>query len=460
MAQSDHEQNLAILAQFPKSRGGSWLARAMDHGLCHCHCHCHCRRGHESASYAVDDRSHIKPISHLFKSTCPAIWLSAQDDGDMNVLTRTIVICLITALASGFTSGQVHAQPQVRIGDVTTLAGEHENGLVGLGLVTGLAGTGGSSESTKRLVVNFLQRLGLRADPLQRQLIRQLQEKTDNVSIVSVIAMLPPHAKRGQQIDVIVSTLDDAESLAGGVLISTPLTGPDDEVYAVASGPISINGGDFAGNAASVVKNHPTTGRIPGGGIIEEEVPSTIFERGVFNLILRDPSFETARRIAAAINNIMPESASVHDPAMVTVGIPIDYLDHPHQFVANCQEQLVIPDSPARVVINERTGTIVVGSNVRLSAVAITHGNLIVTTVENEEVVQPNAFSDGKTAKVDRSQVEVTEPPAVVNVFNDTTTVGDLAASLNALGVSPRDLSSIFQMLKESGSLHAALELK
>lgn len=378
----------------------------------------------------------------------------------MNVPTRITLSFLTAVLSIMSAADNVQAQPEVRIGDITLLAGQHPNQLDGFGLVTGLAGTGGSSESTKRLVLNYLQRLGLRADPLQRQLIRQLQEKTDNVSVVSVSALLPPHAKRGQQIDVLVSTLDDAESLAGGILISTPLTGPDDVVYAVAAGPISINGGNFAGEAASVVKNHPTTGRIPGGAIIEEEVPSTIFDHGVFHLILRDPAFETARRIAAAINAIVPEAASVHDPAMVTVGIPLDFIDYPHEFVATCQEQLVIPDSPARVVINERTGTIVVGSRVRLSEVAITHGNLIVTTVENKRVSQPNPLGDGETVVVPETDQAVTEQSAVLNVFNDTATVGDLAASLNALGVSPRDLSSIFQMLKESGSLHAALEFK
>ena len=371
-----------------------------------------------------------------------------------------LLTCLV-ALAITAASVPAHGQLQVRVGDITTIAGEQPNDLQGLGLVTGLAGTGGSSESTKRLAILLLQQMGVRADPATRQLIRQVQEKTDNVSVVTVIAQLPPHAKRGQTIDVIVSAFDDAESLAGGILMATPLRGHGEEVYAIASGPISINGGDFAGEAASIVKNHPTTGRIPDGGTVEEEVPSTLFTNGAFNLLLRSPSFETARRIAAAINTIAPDAAAVFDPAMVTVRMPIDYVNHPHELVASCQELVVTPDTPARVVINERTGTIVIGSNVRLSAVLITHGNLIVTTVEHKNVSQPIApLNDGETVVTPETELEVIEEKSILNVVEDTTTVGDLATSLNALGVSPRDLSSIFQMLKESGSLHAALELK
>lgn len=368
------------------------------------------------------------------------------------------MLLLIAVIAIPAAAVPAHGQPEVRIGDITQLSGEQKNRITGLGFVTGLAGTGGTSENTKRAAILLLQRLGLRSAPLQRQLLLQLQEKTDNVSLVIVSAEMPAHAKRGQRIDVMVSTQDDAESLAGGVLVTTPLVGVDGEVYAVAGGPISINGGNFGGNAANVTKNHPTTGRIPGGAVVENEIPSTIFEYDAFHLMLNNPSYETARRVAESINTVVPAAAYVHDPAMVTVRIPPGNVQQPYEFVAICQEQLVIPDDPARVVINERTGTIVVGSSVRLSAVAITQGNLIVTTIENEQVSQPEAFSDGETTTVDRSEVQVTEPGGVVNVVQDTTTVGELAASLNALGVSPRDLSSIFQALKEAGALHAQLE--
>ena len=354
----------------------------------------------------------------------------------------------------------VHGQPQVRIGDVTQLAGEHQNALTGYGLVTGLAGTGGSGEITKRLVITLAQRLGLRADPQLRQLIRQAQEKTDNVSAVMVSAVLPAHAKAGQQLDVMVSTLDDAESLAGGVLIATPLTGLDNEVYAIASGPVSINGGEFGGDSASVTINHPTTGRIADGGVVEAEVPSTIFRNGSFQLQLRDPSFENARRVAESINLMAPDAATIVDPAMVSVRVPYERFLNPHEFIAACQEQLFVPDGPARVVINERTGTVVIGSNVKVSIVGIAHGNLIVTTVRNEIPSQPAPFSNGETITVEEGHTDVGREPGYLNVVDEPTTVGDLATSLNALGVTPRDLSVIFQMLKEAGALHAALELK
>lgn len=345
---------------------------------------------------------------------------------------------------------------QVRVKDITTLAGEHPNQLVGYGLVTGLAGTGGKSESTKRLAILMLQELGLRSDPATRALIIQSQEKTDNISVVMVTASLPPHARVGQTIDVTVSAFDDAESLNGGILISTPLTGVDGEVYALAGGPVSINGGSFGGQAGNVTKNHPTTGRIANGATVEAEVPSTIFEQGQFRLLLRQPEFETATRIADAINRQHPFSAMVDSPAVVRVRLQGPPGDE-YRFVSQCRNLMVEPDAVARVVINERTGTIVIGSNVKLTRAAIAHGNIIVSTNEQPQVSQPAPFSQGETAIVPRTEVDVTEEGALINVIDNTVTVGDLAASLNALGVTPRDLSSIFQMLKASGDLHAEL---
>lgn len=345
---------------------------------------------------------------------------------------------------------------KVRVKDITTVAGEHANQLVGYGLVAGLNGTGGKSESTKRLAILMLQELGLRADPATRALIQQSQEKTDNLSVVMVTASLPPHARTGQTIDVTVSAFDDAKSLNGGVLISTPLTGVDGEVYVLAAGPVSTNGGSFGGQAGNVTKNHPTTGRIANGGTVEAEVPTTIFENNQFRLLLRQPEFETATRISEAINRQFPYSAMVDSPAVVRVRLQGPPGDE-YRFVAQCRSLMVEPDSVARVVINERTGTIVIGSNVKLTGAAIAHGNIIVSTNEQPQVSQPAPFSDGQTVVVPRTDVDVTEEGAIVNVVEDAVTVGDLAASLNALGVTPRDLSSIFQMLKASGDLHAEL---
>ena len=371
---------------------------------------------------------------------------------------RTLAVFSLTVTLS--LSFATAAEPLVRIRDITQVAGEHPNQISGMGLVTGLAGTGGDSQTTKQFALNLLQKMGNRADPLLRDNILRSQEKTDNMSVVIVNAMLPPHAKNGQRIDVIVAAFDNAESLTGGNLVATELYGPDGEVYVIAAGPISLNGGDFAGNAANVSKNHPTTGRVPMGGIVEAEVPCTVFKNGIFELLLRSPHYLTAMNIANAINLYSPGSALVRDPATVAVRMPASATGDYFRFVAECQELTVHPGSVARVVINERTGTIVIGSDVKLSQVAITHGNLIVSTVETPEVSQPAPFSDGKTTVVPRTSVDVTEQGGVINVIDQNVTVGDLAASLNALGVSPRDLSSIFQMLKESGALHAELELK
>lgn len=366
---------------------------------------------------------------------------------------------LLTAIAFSAASVPAHGQPQVRIGDVTTLSGEHENKLSGLGLVVGLAGTGGTGVMTKRLLVNYAQRMGLRADPATRQLIRQLQEKTNNVSAVTVTAILSPHAKTGQKFDVTVSALDNAKSLSGGTLIATPLEAFG-EVYALAAGPVSLNGGDFGGQAAAVTVNHPTVGRVSNGAVVEQEVPSTVFIEGRFRLLLNEPSFENARRIAESINLMAPGTAVIVDPAAVEVRYPAEQFASPHEFVAACQEQLIVPDGPALVVINERTGTIAFGQHVKVSTAGIAHGNLVVTTTINQQVSQPAPFSEGETTVTDEGHVDVAREQGYLSVVNEPATVGDLVASLNALGVTPRDLSIIFQMLKESGALHATIELK
>jgi len=361
-----------------------------------------------------------------------------------------IAVCVLSASAEG----------QVRVKDITKLSGEHPNAMVGLGIVTGLAGTGGSSETTKRMAIELVQRLGSRIDPATRAAITASKEKTDNISVVLVTASLPAHAKKGQVIPVTVSTFDDAESINGGVLLPTPLTGADNQVYVVASGSVTTGGFSFSGDAGSVVKNHPTTGRVPNGGVVELEVPNTIVVGGVFRLLLHDPEFETAERVSDAINKIAPGCANAIDPAMVAVSVRHLRDQEINRFIAECQSLSVVPDTLARIVINERTGTVVIGEHVRISRVAITHGNLIITTNEVPQVSQPAPFSDGDTVVVPRTEVGVTEEDNVVNVLDNTATVGDLAATLNALGVTPRDLSQIFQALKTSGALHAEIVME
>lgn len=374
--------------------------------------------------------------------------------------TQLPLAACLCALLSSLVGPAADAAPPVRIRDITQVAGEHANVLVGQGLVTGLAGTGGKSPITKFNAINFMQRMGLRSDPLQRELYERSQEKTDNLSTVTVTAILPPHSKKNQRIDVIVTAFDEATSLQGGMLLPTELTGVDGVVYAIAAGPVSTNGGSFGGEAATVVKNHPTTGRIANGATVEEDVPVTVFEDGMFRLLLNSPQYETAVRITDAINGMVPGCALTFDPSTVLVRVPDMAGQDPYRFIARCQELTILPDVVAKVIINERTGTLVINENVRISSVALTHGNLIVRTVETPQVSQPAPFSEGETTVVPRTEVDVTEEQSVISVLEDTSSVADLAAALNALGATPRDLSVILQMMKESGALHAEVELK
>ena len=355
----------------------------------------------------------------------------------------------------------VRATDEVRIRDLTEVEGVRTNQLVGLGLVTGLNGTGGKSPITRQLALNLIQRYGLRVDPeIRARLRNDTSEKTDNLSVVTVTADLPAFARNGQTIDVLVSTFDDAKNLAGGQLIMTAMKGVDGEIYAVASGAISTGGFAFSGDAAGAQKNHPTTGRIPNGATIERETCTPIGQNGVVRMLLRQSDFETARRIALAINTEYPAVARAIDSTTIEINVPTLHTDDVPAFIGRVGNLKVIPDRPARVVINERTGTVIIGENVRLARVLITHANLSIMTAETPEVSQPNPFSQGQTTVVPRTQMDVLEEKAFVNEIDRQSTVGDLATALNALGVTPRDLSSIFQQLKESGALHAELLFK
>lgn len=375
----------------------------------------------------------------------------------MNYL-KTLLLCVLISWPASF---EVRAAGEVRIKDITTIQGTRSNKLTGFGLVTGLNGTGGKSPITRQFAQNLLQRFGIRADGPQRIAVgTDTQQKTDNLSVVIVTAEMPAFAKRGARIDVTVSAFDDAKSLQGGTLIRTPLFGLDNEVYAVASGEISTGGFSFGGEAATVTKNHPTVGRVPNGAHIEEEIESPIGEDGRIRFLLQRADYETASRIAKAIRTQAAADAYVVDGSTVEV-----MFSHQQQIdlagtIGRLGNIKVVPDMKARVVINERTGTIVIGENVRLSKVAITHANLAVINTETPEVSQPAPFSQGETTTVPRTQTDVVEDDARISVFEQSATVGDVAAALNALGVAPRDLSSIFQLLKESGALHAELEFK
>jgi len=378
------------------------------------------------------------------------------------MMTRQPDYCFLVGLIlTLLINVSVHATEEVRIRDLSDVEGVRTNQLVGLGLVTGLNGTGGKSPITRQLAFNLIQRYGLRVDPEVRARLRfDTSEKTDNLSVVTVTADLPAFARNGQAIDVLVSAFDDAKNLAGGQLIMTALKGVDGEVYAVASGAISTGGFAFSGDAGSAQKNHPTTGRIPNGATIERDTCTPIGQNGVVRILLRQSDFETARRIAVAINSLYVAVARAIDSTTIEINVPAPDVGDVPAFIGRVGNLSVIPDRPARVVINERTGTVIIGENVRLARVLITHANLAITTAETPEVSQPNPFGQGKTTVVPRTQLNVFEDKSFVNEIDRQATVGDLAKALNALGVTPRDLSSIFQQLKEAGALHAELLFK
>lgn len=374
----------------------------------------------------------------------------------MNLL-NTLVALLLASLA-----GTQASAAEIRIKDITTIQGVRINKLTGFGLVTGLNGTGGKSPITRQFAQNILQRFGIRSDGDQRLTVRDdAKQKTDNLSVVTVTAEVPPFAKRGSRIDVTVSAFDDASSLQGGTLLLTPLFGLDNEVYAIGSGAISIGGFSFNGDAARITKNHPTVGRIPNGAIIEEEIETSIGEDGRVRLLLHQADYETASRTTAVIRARGQVDAFVIDAGTIELKLSPKQQLNMAATIGQVRNLKVRPDNKARVVINERTGTVIIGENVRLATVAITHANLAVINTENPQVSQPNPFNQsGETTVTPQTTIDVVEENAPINVFDESATVGDVAAALNALGVAPRDLSSIFQQLKESGALHAELEFK
>lgn len=373
-------------------------------------------------------------------------------------LTKPLVLLCIAVVVL-LSRGEAAWCNEVLIKNITDVEGDRTSPLTGFGLVAGLNGTGGKTPLTREAAVNLMQRFGIRSDPILRMLTRtDTQLKTDNISAVLVTADLRTSDRPGRTLDVTVAALDDAASLQGGTLIMTPLYGADEEVYAVASGTVSIGGFSFSGDAASVVKNHPTKGT--GQARVEKQIPYCVKDDARFRLMLRDADPTTATRIVDAINELAPYAARTLDAGTVEVHIPIKYQHDRQRFIGMTQLLPVSPSSRARVVINEATGTIIIGADVKLSRVALAHANLSIITGETPEVSQPAPLSDGETVVVPRTDLEVVEETNRLSVFEPNVTVGDLAQALNALGVSPRDLGSIFLQLRAQGALHAELIIK
>lgn len=376
--------------------------------------------------------------------------------GSKGLRLRSIRSAFTSAVAILLLVFGSNSSAQVRIKDIATIEGDRVNVIQGLGLVVGLNRTGGRSPATRELLANYLARMGNRLDAASRLQLRQ----GGSVSAVHVEARLPVFTRPGETVDVAVSALDGAKSLQGGWLISTDLCGPDKKVYGLASGRVSLGGGYSAsGGAATAQKNVTTSGTIEGGALIEANVPFRKADPSHFDIYLRQRDFTTAARVARAINERFPQAAVAIDPTTISVSVPRKYQHDPIPFIGMIEEIAVIPDTGASVVINERTGTIVIGHNVRISPVAVTHANLFIATNETPVVSQPAPFSQGDTKVVPRTTLDVAEENRPIRVLPETVTIGDLADALNALGANARDLIPILQQIKRSGALHAELIL-
>ncbi|MGR3317845.1 MAG: flagellar basal body P-ring protein FlgI [Candidatus Anammoxibacter sp.] len=345
----------------------------------------------------------------------------------------------------------------VRVKDIAYVDGVRENQLFGYGVVVGLSGTGDSQQVvnfTTKMLTNVFEKLGVIIENRQQNFISK------NIAIVMVTANIPAFAKPGTRLDVLVSTVGDSKSLKGGVLLQTSIQGSDNEVYAVAQGPLSISGSEnLQGQAQSVVKGVATVATIPSGAIVEREIPFDIFDGKYIDLVLRDPDFTTSTRLARAISNVFEGVATTLSPAVVRINVPDEFLGVSRLigFISEIEDISVTPDSIARIIINERTGTIVVGKNVRISTVAVAHGNLTITITESPVAVQPSPFGGGQTEIIPSTEIEIDEQRAQLKVVAEGATVHDVARTLNILGVTPRDLIAIFQAIKRAGSLHAEL---
>ncbi len=364
---------------------------------------------------------------------------------------RALLTCAaLAALAAPLLGGS----PGVRIKDIARVQSERSNQLVGYGLVVGLEGTGDSAQVafTNQAVRNLVTRFGNRPDA-------GAQMKTKNVATVMLTADLPPFAKPGDRVDAVVSSLGDARSLQGGILLQAPLQGADGSIYAVAQGSVSLGGFAAAGAGAQVTKNHPTVGRIPGGALVEAAPPADAPGATSLSLGLSQPDSATAVAIAHAIGRAIPgAAAAASDSGTVVVPIPEAYRDRHTEFLALIGDLTVAVDSPARVVINERTGTVVVGGPVTISPVAVAHGTLTVEITTTAAVSQPPALSQGQTVATPQTQISASEPKAALSPIR-AATVDDLVQALNALHATPRDLIAILQAIKQAGALNAELEV-
>jgi len=382
-----------------------------------------------------------------------------------NLLITLIVLCLVIPSAYG-----------IRLKDIAAIKGVRTNQLIGYGLVTGLNGTGdkAGTDFTVQSLVNMMERMGIS--------VNKNSVSMKNVAAVMVTADFPPFAKNGKRIDIVVSSIGDCTSLQGGTLMVTPLMGVDRKIYALAQGPISVGGYSTGGaGGGGVTKNHPTVGRVPRGATIEREIPFSLQGKQELTLMLNNPDFTTAIRVRNGINEKFGQNlAHTVDSGTVNVLIPENYRNNVVQMIAAVENVQVMPDSVARVVLNEKTGTVVIGENVKISTVAVAHGNLSIQIKESIDVSQPTPFSPAppgglpeqfmmqggpimapgaQTVTSPKTDIYAIEEDNKLLLVPASTTIGELVRALNAIGVTPRDLMTILMTIKAAGALQAELEI-
>ena len=385
-------------------------------------------------------------------------------------LVESLVVILLCLVAMSLL-----ARAQTRIKDVATIEGARDNQLIGYGVVAGLDGQGDSDKLfTQQTISNLARRFGIQVLPTD------ITNK--NVALVMVTANIPPFTRQGTRLNCIVASLADAKSLQGGILLQTPLVAGDGQVYAVAQGSVFLGGfdaGTGGAGGASVTKNHTTSGVVTDGAMVENEIPTTVFSKGVLELVLRQGDFTSAVRMANAINEQIGKIAEAVSPTTVQVFVPPEMQspDRQMEFVARIENASFVPDVSARIVINERTGTVVANANIQIAKVAVAYGNLTVSVTSAPEVSQPNSFTGNsfggraggggggansgvKTEVVNRTTTNVQEEKRAMVVLNDMPTVEDVAFALNSMGATPRELMSILQSIKDAGALNAELVLE
>lgn len=366
---------------------------------------------------------------------------------------RTMVLILaglVLAAADAIPAKKV----EVRLKDVARIQGVRANQLIGYGIVVGLDGSGDKDQTkfTVQTLTNLMARQGISISPAS--------VKVKNVAAVMVTAELPPFARAGNRVDVTVSSTGDAKSLAGGTLLMAPLMGPDGQTYAVAQGPLLVGGFSASAGGASTTKNHPTVGRIPEGGLIEREVGGAFNERQSLRYNLIEEDFSTAVRVVAAVNEELGlKAAKAQDARTIEVTVPPAFQGSVVELVARLEGVPVQLQPKARVVVNEKTGTVVLGADVKIGAVSIVQGGLSIQVSSTPVVSQPLPFTQGKTVSKDQKEVKAEEEKVKTLTIESGVSVGKLAEMLNALGVTSRDLVAILQAIKDAGALNAELRI-